>query len=75
MSHPTKAMLRVLMNRMRNKTLPEISETKFGFMTVKGIRNVMFSLKTLMESAIEVQKDIDYFKAFDKVKPSCLTFY
>ena len=31
MSHLTKVMLRVLMNRMRNKTLLEISQTQFIF--------------------------------------------
>ena len=46
-------------------------------MTDKGTRNVIFSLRTLMERAIEVQKDlypcfIDYSKAFDKVKHSDL---
>ena len=69
--HLTKVMLRVLMNRMRNKILPEISETQFGFMTDKGTRNAIFSLRTLMERAIEVQNDlylcfIDYAEAFDK---------
>ena len=71
MSHLTKVMLRVLMNRMRNKFLPEISETQFGFMKDKGTGKVIFSLRTLMERAFEVQKDlylcfIDYSKPFDK---------
>ena len=65
------------MNRMRNKIPPEISETQFGFMKDKGSRNAIFSLRTLMERAIEIQKDlylcfIDYSKAFDKVKHSDL---
>ena len=77
MSHLTKVMLRVLMNRMRNKILPEISQTQFGFMADKGTRNAIFALRTLMERAIEVQKDlylcfIDYSKAFDKVRHSDL---
>lgn len=65
------------MNRMRNKILPEISETQFGFMADKGTRNAIFALGTLMERAIEVQKNlylcfIDYSKAFDKVRHSDL---
>ena len=65
------------MNRMRNKILPELSETQFGFMQDNGIRNAIFSLRTLKERAIEVQKDlyvcfIDYSKAFNKVKHSNL---
>ena len=81
MSHLTKIMLRVLMNRMRNKILPEISNTQFGFIADKGTctRNAIFSMRTLMERAFEIQKDevlylcyIDYFKAFDRVKHSDL---
>ena len=77
LSHLTKVKLKVLINRMKNKILPEISETKFGFMTGKGTRNAIFSLRTVMERATEVQKDmylgfIDYSKAFDKVKHSDL---
>ena len=63
------------MNRMRNKIVPEQYETQFGFMTDKGTRNAIFSLRTLMERAIEVQNGlylcfIDYSKTFDKVKYS-----
>ena len=77
MSHHTKVILRVLMNRMRNKILPEISETQFGFMVDEVTRNSIFSMRTLLERAIEVQKDlylcfIDYTKAFDKGKQSDL---
>ena len=56
MSHLTKVLLRILMKRMRNKILPEISETQFGYMADKGTRNAIFALKTLMERSIEVQK-------------------
>ena len=65
------------MNRMRNKIIPEMSGTQFEFMTDKGTRNAIFSLRTLTERAIEVQKElclcfIDYSQAFDKVKHSDL---
>ena len=77
MSHLTKVLLRVLMNRMRDKIMPEISETQFGFMADKGTRNAIFALRILMERAVEVQTDlylcfIDYSKAFDKVRHSAL---
>ena len=77
MSHLTKVLLRVIMNRMRNKLLPEISAAQFGFMANRGTKNAIFALKTLMERSIEVQKDlylcfIDYSKAFDKVRHSDL---
>ena len=41
MSHLTKVLLRVIMNRMRNKILPEISVTQFGFMADKGTKNAI----------------------------------
>ncbi|KAK3769433.1 hypothetical protein RRG08_066440 [Elysia crispata] len=73
MSHITKALLRVLMLRMRKSLRPEIAKTQFGFVPDKGTRNAIFTLSMLMERCIEVQKDlyicfIDYSKAFDKVK-------
>ena len=54
-----------------------VSETQFGFTTDKGTRNAIFFLRTLMERAIDLRKDlslcfIDYSKAFDKVKHSDL---
>ena len=73
MSHLTKILLRIIMKRMRNKLSPEISRSQFGFVSDSGTRNAIFTLQTLMERSIEVQKDlylcfIDYSKAFDKVK-------
>lgn len=73
MSHVTKLLLRVLLNRMRKSLRPEISRTQFGFVPGKGTRNAIFTLSMLMERCIEVQQDlficfIDYSKAFDKVR-------
>ena len=61
------------MGRTGNKIHPELSEAQFGFLPDKGTRNVIFSLSTLLERAIEVQQNIylcfiDYVKAFDKEK-------
>ncbi|GFN73579.1 endonuclease-reverse transcriptase [Plakobranchus ocellatus] len=72
-----KVMLLVLINRVRTKILPEISETQFGFRADKDTRNAIFALRILMERTIEVQKDlylcfIDYSSAFDKVRHSDL---
>ncbi|XP_060065586.1 uncharacterized protein LOC132545924 [Ylistrum balloti] len=77
MGHLTKVLLRILMKRMRNEILPEISETQFRFMADKGTRNTIFALKTFLERSIEVQKDlylclIDYSKAFDNIRHSDL---
>ena len=44
MSHVTKLVLRVIMNRIRGRTLSEISEVQYGFMPDRATRNVIFVL-------------------------------
>ena len=73
MSHITKILLNILMARMRNKITPEIAEEQCGFVKDKGTRNAICMLRTLIERAIEIQRDlylciIDYTKAFDKLR-------
>ncbi len=73
MSHMTKILLRILMQRMKNKVRPEIANAQYGFMEDRGTRNAISTLNRLIERSVEVQKDIflcfiDYSKAFDKVK-------
>ena len=73
MCHVTKLVLRVIMNRIRGRTLSEISEVQYGFMPDRGTRNAIFVLRRLVERMMEKQKDvyvffIDYSKAFDTVK-------
>jgi len=77
MSHITKIILRIIMRRIRNKLLPEISEEQFGFKKDCGTRNAIFLLRILGERSLEMQKDvhlafIDYEKAFDRVKHDVL---
>ncbi|GFN99673.1 serine/threonine-protein phosphatase 6 regulatory ankyrin repeat subunit b [Plakobranchus ocellatus] len=73
MSHVTKLLLRIIMMRVRNKIKPEIPEEQCGFVEGKGTTNAIYILRTLIERALEVQKDvylcfIDYTKAFDRVR-------
>ena len=73
MSHTTKILLHVLMNRARNKLKPEISDVQYSFVEDKSTRNAIFIICMLSERAVEMQKNlylcfIDYRKAFDKVK-------
>ena len=73
MGHVTILVLRVIMNRIRGRTLSEISEVQYGFMTDRGTRNAISVLRRLVERIIEKQKYvyvcfIDYSKAYDKVK-------
>ena len=61
------------MMRVRNKILPEIAQEQCGFMEGKGTVNAIYMIRTTIERALEVQKDlhlcfIDYTKAFDKVR-------
>ncbi|GFR89803.1 endonuclease-reverse transcriptase [Elysia marginata] len=73
MSHVTKILLRVVMMRIRSKIKPEIADEQYGFVEGKGTTNAIYKLHTLIQRAIEVQKDvylcfIDYTKAFDRVR-------
>ena len=73
MSHITKLVLRIVINRIRGRTLQEVSPEQYEFMPDKGTRNAIFVLKRLVERSAEKQKDvytcfIDYSKAFDTVK-------
>jgi len=45
MSHPTKLLLRVLLDRLRGRTVGEVSEEQYGFTPDKGTRNAVFVLK------------------------------
>ena len=77
MNQITKILLKVILNRIRNKILPEISNEQCGFMKGKGTRNAIFILRSLMERVIEVNKKlyicfIDFEKAFNSVKPEDL---
>ena len=77
MSVVLKVILRILMQRMRNKIRPEINKTQCGFMNDTGTRNAIFILRNVCERAIEVKKDlylcfIDFNKAFDRVRHSRL---
>ena len=74
MSHVTKLVLRVLMNRLRARSLMEISQ---WFHADRGTRNAIFVLRRLVERSIQKQKDvltcfIDSSKAFDTVKHALL---
>ena len=65
------------MNRLRARSLMEISQVQYGFMPDRGTRNAIFVLHRLVERSIQKQKDvftcfIDYSKAFDTVKNASL---
>ena len=57
MSHITKLVLRIVINRIRGRTLQEVSPEQYGFMPDKVTRNAIFVLKRLVERSVEKQKD------------------
>ena len=72
MSHVTKAILRVIMLRIKNNIHPEIFAEQYGFMKDKGTKNAIFVDRMLSERAIQMQQTmylglIDWKKACDSV--------
>ena len=53
MSHITKLILRVVMKRVRGRTLQEIAPEQFDFMPDKGTYNDIFVLRIMLERATE----------------------
>ena len=49
MSHLTKIILRILLNRARNKIKAEIANEQFSFQEGKGTANAIYSIRTLIE--------------------------
>ena len=58
MSHIRKVILRVVMNRVRCRTLQEIAPEQYGFIPDNETRNAISMLRRMLERAIEKQKDI-----------------
>ncbi|GFR74690.1 endonuclease-reverse transcriptase [Elysia marginata] len=61
------------MKRIRSKIKSEIADEQYGSIEGKGTTNAIYTLRTLIQRAIEVQKDvylsfINYTKAFDRVR-------
>ncbi|XP_042869471.1 muscle M-line assembly protein unc-89-like [Penaeus japonicus] len=70
MSQLSKRILRVILNRIRNNINEHIPEEQCGFRKGKRTTNTIFLQRTVIERAIEMQKDlyigfIDFEKAFD----------
>ena len=56
MSHITKLILPVVMNRVRGRTLQEIAQVQYGFMHDKGTRNAIFVLRRMSERAMRSKR-------------------
>ena len=58
MSHVTKLVLRIVINRIRGRALDEIAPVQYGFMPDKGTGNAIFVLRKLVERSVEKQRDV-----------------
>ena len=72
MSHVTKRLLKIILERNKLKIDVEINEAQSGFRKGKGTREGIFNLRSMSERCLEKGKDvfvcfIDYAKAFDRV--------
>ena len=71
-SHPSKVMLRVILNRLKSKAEELLSEEQAGFRAGRSTVEQIFNCRVLIEKHLQHQKDlfhnfIDFKKAFDRV--------
>ena len=71
-SHPSKVMLKVLLNRLKPQAEEIIAEEQAGFRTGRSTTEQIFNLRIICEKYIQQQQDlyhvyIDFKKAFDRV--------
>ena len=72
MSHVTKILLRIIMDRNETIFEREISKGQTGFRSGRGTREGIFNIRAVLEKMIAIDQDvyicfIDYQKAFDRV--------
>ena len=71
-SHPSKVMLKVILNRLKPQAEKIIAEEQAGFGAGKSTTEQIFNLRILCEKYLQHQQDlyhvfIDFKKAFDRV--------
>ena len=71
-SHPSKVMLRILLNRLKAKAEEILSEEQAGFRAGRSTVEQIFNCRLMIEKHLQHQKDIhhnfiDFKKAFDRV--------
>ena len=78
-SHPSKAMLKILQSRLQQYMNPELPDVQAGFRKGRGTRDQIANIRWIIEKAREFQKNIyfcfiDYAKAFDWIAVNCGKF-
>ena len=71
-SHPSKVMLKVILNRLKPQAEKIIAEEQAGFRAGRSTTEQIFNLRILCEKYLQHQQDlyhvfIDFKKAFDRV--------
>ena len=71
-SHPSKVMLKVILNRLKPQAEKIIGEEQAGFRVGRSTTEQIFNLRILCEKYLQQQQDlyhvfIDFKKAFDRV--------
>ena len=71
-SHPSKVMLRVILNRLKSKAEELLAEEQAGFRAGRSTVEQIFNCRVLIEKHLQHQRDlfhnfIDFKKAFDRV--------
>ena len=72
-SHTSKVLLIIILNRMRKKVEEELSDVQAGYRSNRGTIDMLFTLQNLIEKIRNTEEEafiifIDYSKAFDSVK-------
>ena len=70
--HPSKVMLKMILNRLRPQAEEIIAEEQAGFRTGRSTTEQIFNLRILCERYLQHQQDlyhvfVDFRKAFDRV--------
>lgn len=71
-SHASKVLLKIILERIRNKTEEEIADEQAGFRKGRGTRDQIANLRIIMQKTREHQQSlfmcfIDFKKAFDSI--------
>ena len=71
-SHPSKVLLRIILNRLKHQAKEIIAEEQAGFMKGRSTVEQIFNLRSIIEKYQEHQQQlfhvfIDFKKAFDRV--------
>ena len=71
-SHPSKVMLKIILNRLKPQAEKIIAEEQAGFRAGRSTTEQIFNLRILCENYLQHQQDlyhvfIDFKKAFNRV--------